>query len=154
MNSTSTRSPRSSMRSISTLMLSHGSRKLFQKRVNPCLPRYTASVPGNNWAVCHSHPGLTYSREASRSPRFHVSSAARTISTFSCDIAPAQYRATFVGRELNAREGWLSAERRAQQDSNLRPLAPEASALSTELCALGSQSRPPTSTQIERLRPL
>ena len=34
-----------------------------------------------------------------------------------------------------------SIRRRAQQDSNLRPLAPEASALSTELCALGAQSR-------------
>ena len=31
--------------------------------------------------------------------------------------------------------------RRAQQDSNLRPLAPEASALSTELCALARDSR-------------
>ena len=34
-------------------------------------------------------------------------------------------------------------ERRAQQDSNLRPLAPEASALSTELCALARDSRVP-----------
>ena len=32
--------------------------------------------------------------------------------------------------------------RRAQQDSNLRPLAPEASALSTELCALAAHHRP------------
>ena len=32
--------------------------------------------------------------------------------------------------------------KRAQQDSNLRPLAPEASALSTELCALAAHHRP------------
>src|SRR3954469_11227962 len=34
-----------------------------------------------------------------------------------------------------------AGSRRAQQDSNLRPLPPEGSALSTELCALAADSR-------------
>ena len=45
------------------------------------------------------------------------------------------------GRNPAESEARTAQKRRAQQDSNLRPLAPEASALSTELCALAADSR-------------
>jgi hypothetical protein len=56
--------------------------------VGRCLPLKAGSIAG-----CHSTSASSSAKKASRSSAFHASTARWTVSTFSCDIARAEYPA-------------------------------------------------------------